>query len=419
MHTDFLRTVLLAIGVASLTGCGGGGGGGGGTNSAPSGTDNGTGSGSGSLLPPPTATGNSLPIVLDAGPKGNALNIPFVSVTVCPPGSAGTSAACQTIDHVAIDTGATGLRLVKSALSSALKLPAVTDSSGKGIGECAQFADGFTWGSVRLADIYLGGKVARNVPFQDIGDTPGAVTAIPTTNCSNTGVNESTVATLGANGLLGVGLFVDDSGIYYACSGNTCGNPVSPSSGQVVQNPVALFAGDNNGVVIDLPTVGPGGATALSGLLIFGIGTQSNNGLGTATVYATDPSGDYTTTLGTSTVTSFIDSGSNGLFFNTSDPAFTNCGTSHGFYCPASPQTRTATNTAYLASSGTAVSFTVESVDALLNGIVAANVGGPSGSGLSGRFDWGLPFFFGRKVFTGIQGKSVPGGGPTGPFWAY
>ena len=32
-------------------------------------------------------------------------------------------------------------------------------------------------------------------------------------------------------------------------------------------------------------------------------------------------------------------------------------------------------------------------------------------------FDFGLPFFFGRTIFTAIQGASTPGG--VGPFWAY
>jgi hypothetical protein len=32
-------------------------------------------------------------------------------------------------------------------------------------------------------------------------------------------------------------------------------------------------------------------------------------------------------------------------------------------------------------------------------------------------FDWGLPFFFGKNVFTAISGDSTPGG--DGPYVAY
>jgi hypothetical protein len=34
------------------------------------------------------------------------------------------------------------------------------------------------------------------------------------------------------------------------------------------------------------------------------------------------------------------------------------------------------------------------------------NLGGPN----PGVFDWGLPFFFGRTVFTGMESQSSPGG---------
>ena len=54
-----------------------------------------------------------------------------------------------------------------------------------------------------------------------------------------------------------------------------------------VSNPVAAFAKDNNGVIVELPSAS-GPEASLSGSLIFGIGTRSNNGLGGATVYNLD-----------------------------------------------------------------------------------------------------------------------------------
>jgi hypothetical protein len=32
-------------------------------------------------------------------------------------------------------------------------------------------------------------------------------------------------------------------------------------------------------------------------------------------------------------------------------------------------------------------------------------------------FDWGLPFFFGRTVYTAIEGQSTPAG--VGPYFAF
>jgi hypothetical protein len=360
-----------------------------------------------------------LPIVLDAFGQG-AINIPYVSVTVCPPGTGATSAACQTIDHVQVDTGASGLRLLKPVLSTALSLPAV---SGQAIGECMQFADGYTWGSVRLADIYLAGEVARNVPIQDIGDAPGGASVAPTTCSSGGGTIENTVASLGANGILGVGLFINDSGSYYTCSGGSC-SVTTTTDAQIVKNPVALFAADNNGVVIDLPAVvAATGDGNLTGSLIFGIGTQANNALNSETVYPTNSSGDFTTTFGGSTFTSFIDSGSNGLYFNdprvgTSNaiPVCTATGYS-GFYCPPSPLSLSATNIAAGGSPSGIVNFTLVDVSARAANAVAANIGGPPGVFLNSYFDWGLPFFFGRKVFTAIEGKTAETA--VGPYWAY
>jgi hypothetical protein len=34
-----------------------------------------------------------------------------------------------------------------------------------------------------------------------------------------------------------------------------------------------------------------------------------------------------------------------------------------------------------------------------------------------GGFAWGLPFFFGRTVFTAIDGQTTPGG--VGPYFAF
>ncbi len=415
------QTLVAMIMVAVLMVACGGGGGGGTTTPNPSLSRK----GSGPLISPPVATGNVVPIVIDAGPvpEASEINVAYVSVTVCTSGTLGT-ATCQTIDHVLVDTGSSGLRLLNSVLYSNLTLPAVaTNPGGQAIGECMTFADGFTWGSVRSADIYLGGEVAPSVPIQVIGDQPGGATAVPT-DCSSTGgINENTPALLGANGILGVGLFTNDcdicltqpiSAAYYTCIATGCTNS-TVTSAQVVQNPVALFLQDNNGVLIDLPAVSAAGASILNGSLIFGIGTQSNNQLGSATVYATDQYGNFITNFNGAN-TSYIDSGSNALFFYDSNIPI--CPVTTWAYCPPSPtflKSLSATNSA--ATTGTSsgmVNFSIVNADHLDVSIVAANIGGTS---IPGQFDWGLPFFFGRKVFTAISGMGTPG--PSGPYFAY
>ena len=116
------------------------------------------------------ATGppNVEPLIVDGGPSGlptPTVNVPYISVTVCLPGT-GT---CQTIDHIVVDTGSVGLRLMASVVT--LSLPALTDASSRPLAECLQFASGTTWGSVATADVKLptSGERATSVNVQLIG----------------------------------------------------------------------------------------------------------------------------------------------------------------------------------------------------------------------------------------------------------
>ncbi len=131
-----------------MAGVGGNGsdmsGGGGGTG----GTGGGGGGGSAG------GSGNVVPVIVDNGPNNiGSQDVPFISVTVCVPGTS----TCATIDHVSVDTGSTGLRLIASALPSGFTLPQ-QQTGGNPEAECFTFADGYVWGSVRLADLKLGGE---------------------------------------------------------------------------------------------------------------------------------------------------------------------------------------------------------------------------------------------------------------------
>jgi Protein of unknown function (DUF3443) len=364
---------------------------------------------------------NVAPVVVDQGPTGvMAVNVLYVTITICLPGTT----TCQTIDHIEVDTGSVGLRIVSSVLSPSLMLPAQTAGNGSPLIECYQYADGFNWGPVLTADVQIGGEMASSVPIQIAG---GASSTPVPSDCSNAGSEEDTVAAFGGNGLVGVGYQTADcgsscvgssprTGAYYTCSGSTCTAASAPLSNQV-QNPVALFPADNNGVAIQLPSIDPSGAATVMGSLIFGIGTESNNGLGSAQVITTDKNNGYFTTVYNSQTlnSSFIDSGSLSYAFpDTSIPQ--GSGALTGFFCPTSPLSLMATNEG-LNSVNIPTPFSVGN---------ACTLYGNGDAGLDdlaitaftpGYFDWGLPFFYGRTVFSAISGAMTPAG--VGPFFAY
>jgi hypothetical protein len=361
---------------------------------------------------------NVLPVAVNGGPTNNALNQLFATVTICAPGSSN----CQTIGGVLVDTGSVGLRLLSSALT--LQLPQQTAANGAPVVECLPFVDGFTWGPVQSADVKMAGETASNIPIQIVGLDRFAT--IPS-DCSSQGTPEETLNDLNANGVLGVGLFREDCGLgcaltgssnpglYYACpTPSSCTITTEPVANQV-QNPVSHFAVNNNGVVIQLPAVATGGAASISGTLTFGIGTQVNNALGSAKVFTLDNRTDFVTVFNNQTYSSsFIDSGSNGIFFlDAATTSLPECRNSTGFYCPTVLTALSATQRGVNGTSAV-VGFSAGNVDRL-NGAfsVMAEATGTN----PGGFDWGLPFFYGRTVFVAIAGQSTPGG--TGPYWAY
>lgn len=355
---------------------------------------------------------NEVKITVDGGTQGNSVNSPFVELTVCAPGSAD----CQTIDHVLLDTGSYGLRIVASALGSRLSsLPPVKAPGGNALAECAGFVSGYTWGSVRTADVRIANETARDLPIQVVND-PGAA-AVPD-QCSSTGADLG--ASLGAKAILGVGFKTQDCGVdcvaatapglYFSCSGTACASTTVPLASQVT-NPVARFPVHNNGVVIRLPGVAPGGVDSLAGTLVLGVGTAPNNQVGAEQVFTANEQGNFTTVYRGRTMRGFLDSGSNGIFFR--DRSIPSC--SSGFYCPPHPLTLTASVRGADGKGSRSVDFLVESAAALPDSVAAAHLGGDFGT--AAYFDWGLPFFFGRTVFVALNGAATPFG--TGPFWAF
>ncbi len=340
------------------------------------------------------------------------LNKPCVSVTVCTPGTS----TCQAIDDILLDTGSWGLRIFKQVLN--VSLSQVTGGSGS-IAECVQFGDGSSdWGPVQTASVILGNEPAVQVPIQVIDSTFGTLPAL----CRNA---DRTPAAAGFNGILGVGLFIQDcgsacansarNGMYYSCSQSICGGTSVPLSSQV-QNPVALLPQDNNGVIVQIPSVPTGGMPSVDGSLVFGIGTQSNNVPSGVTTYAANQIGEIITFFNGKIYSSFIDSGSNGLFFPSSG-LIPNCPSpDSAWFCPSSTTSFSATNAGASGSPSGIVSFQIGNFISLINSSnnVFADIGGNGGVG---GFDWGLPFFFGRDIYYGFEGTVSSLG--SGPYFAY
>jgi hypothetical protein len=442
VRTVLVLALLTALGIA--VGCGG-------SNSSTTTTSSSGSSGSSSSS---SSTSNTLTLSVNGGAEaaGGSIyqNAAFASATICAPGS---TTNCVTIDNLLVDTGSTGLRVFDSEVSS-LDLPAVNASNGSAAYDCASFVDNdYLWGTVSHADVTLGGEKASNLPIQVISSSNSGAPS----SCSNGGESTDSVSSLGANGILGVGLEPTDcyvegidycssttnlvSGAYYTCSTSGTGASCAPAAiaqANQVTNPVVLFPTDNNGVILELPSATMNEAS-ITGSLIFGIGTESNNALpSSASVFTLSCDDFFTTVFGGQTygVTnpttcagpgSFIDSGSNGFYFPNATniptcPSSSPLGNLSSYYCPASTESLSATMEGANGMSHP-VSFSVANAEDIFSSAttdadaVVPQVAGTNPSGYG--FDWGLPFFYGVNVYNAIDGQSVPSGAPAAPWWAY
>jgi hypothetical protein len=338
---------------------------------------------------------------------------------------------------VLLDTGSWGLRLVRSVLTaSAVTLAAETDSQGQTIEECATFAGGQTWGPVAAADVTLAGETASNVPVQILDDSNSG--APPAASCGGNGSLINAVTDWAANGVLGIGVFAEDCGsacvaaaaplsMYYGCTtAGVCTAENVPLDAQVA-NPATRFPSDNNGIILTMPNLQNGnGDSMVTGVLIFGLGTQTDNQLPPTalTMLAADSNGDFLATYNgaTTQVPALIDSGTDAYLFD--DPAIAVCTSAAwvGYYCPAvAPLATSAVNmsasisTALVPSSSNLVDFAVADPNSFVAG--AAAFGSlAAGAGIT-RFQWGMPFFYGRTIYIGFDGKSSASF--TGPYYAY
>jgi len=386
-------------------------------------------SGTGNVVPP---INNTLAVTVDGGPPGGGggINHAYVTVKVCAHGSA----KCANIDHVLLDTDSVGLRLVGSVLATAaVTLSSEVDANNHTIEECTTFGGGQTWGPVASADVTLAGESATGLPVQVLDDK--GVDAPPPASCGANGTLIDSVSGFDANGILGLGVLAQDCGstcvnaapataIYYGCTAGNAGvcSAENVALNQQVTNPVWLFASaDNNGVIIELPNLqNPNGDLAVAGKLLFGLQTQTDNPLPPSglTVLGTDASGNFTANYKGSVLPSAIDSGSDAFEFD--DPSIPPCSGAVfvGYYCPSpAPLPLSVVNNGVGANSGSnTVQFALANPDNtfIQTAVAFTDLGGGGGST---EFLWGMPFFYGRNIYIGIESRTA---GPyTGPFFAY
>ncbi len=393
------------------------------------------------VIAPAGTVANVAPISVNGGPLTTAnppaiyTDAAFISVLVCSP----TNGACQTIPDILVDTGSFGLRLLASQVT--VPLTPLTDTNGNTLYDCVQFVDNsFLWGAVAPANFVVGAELAASTSVQLIANPSFSIPS----GCS--GTNEDTQTLLGANGILGVGPEPFDCGlacdpsaggtapaVYYLCSSGGSCNTTFVSCGTICQdanpnqqvtNPVFNFPADNNGTILTLQSVNDVAPTA-SGTLTFGIDTEANNAIpSTATLFTLDSSDNFTTNFNSQALTaSFIDSGSNGLFFPQTNNLPNICPDNSSWYCPPTTTAFIATNVdPNNGTTSNTVNFSVDDFDTVTQANPSAaafsNLAGPMPCTASPcSFDWGLPFFYGRSVFTAIDGTTV--GTTPGPFWAY
>ncbi len=329
------------------------------------------------------------------------LNEPCTSVTIC---AISDPTQCQTIDDILVDTGSAGLRIFKSLIT--VTLPSIAADSGV-YAECVTFGSGSDWGDIRLANVVLGGESAVEVPIQVIDSSFGTRPSV----CTGSDISPSGA---GFNGILGVGIMAADCGIecadivnnhqYYACTGASCVSASISITSQVT-NPVSLLPVNNNGVLLEMPSTPANGMVA-TGALVLGINTQSNNTISDITIFPLDAYGDLTTIYNGVTISgSFLDSGSNSIDLT---DASVSQNASH-FFTPSSAVKKTATIISNDAVVTKNVSFTIENANDTFNSsfFVAPFLAAYGGSAGFPMFDWGFPFFYGRKIATAIEGISA------------
>jgi|GEM_PF-2721211 N-acetylneuraminic acid mutarotase len=360
---------------------------------------------------------------LGVGSNGyNFANGMAATLRVCAPNTTN----CRRIRATLVDSGSTGVIVFASKLGG-VSLPPVTDTTtGNTLGDCEQYVTSSVWGWVASADVYLGSQKIT-LPIHVLDDTGSF--APPPTACTTSGTFTNTPASFGGNGLVGINPYPDDSGLYYTCTAGSSGtcSAYSPSTSQMVSNPVAALPLDNNGSVVQVDALVQGNSqVAVYGMLTFGIGTASNNQPpSNLTLMQTNASGSIGVAFNGSSYPGLFDTGTSFTGFLTSKlsslPLCQSGSPGQGLYCPANTATLSTTNSSFKSSIGTnSYGFQIGNASNLLSvpqgqpqNFALQTLGGPTGNFV----DFGAPNFFGRPIYIALDNSTTVLG--PGPYCAY
>lgn len=359
---------------------------------------------------------NSVNLVVDGGINGTALNRSYITLTICQVGTSN----CQTIDHIVVDSGSTGLRINQSALTVGGLTP--LSYNGAPIYQCMQYAAGYAFGPVVNLDLRIAGESAFNIPVQIFEyNNPDMVP-----NSCSYGMPPANLATgFGANGIIGINPISNPNNDYtpggvYTCDSNTCTEVSNPNNiPQVLNiNPIAAFVNDNNGAIFSLPKVSSA-ATMESqlGTLTFGLNTQDNNQVSNSVSKLlgspntdTWPVGFFIANTGSQNTVAMFDSGTPTYSMNVPIPFCTS--PYDNVYCPANgpytiismlsgvyggtliPLTSTIVNYSYLGGFTNVMPYLGQSIVSIPS--VANTL-------------YGLPAFFGNNIYLGFKGAGSSG----------
>jgi hypothetical protein len=365
---------------------------------------------------------NIVPLAI--GGTFKSANTVFTNITICEPNTSN----CQKITNVELDTGSTGLRLFGTLVSLNLK---VEQYSGSDVAECVQFGGGdVLWGPVKLVDVILAGEKAANIPVQIAAPDEGP----PPSSCGSNPITDP--SSFGANGILGISPASTDCDgekcpgttpgkNYFTCSSAGKCIDLSPDVALQVPNPVLHLSADSNGIkdtngiIVSFPPVtADTGAASVSGVMILGIGTRTNNQpVSGARAFATDPDGILKATFRGSNYWTKFDTGTSFWSLPVTGTLAICTGNNSTFLCPPSPVNLSFSVIGADGQVSAPVGFEVGNADSLLNSSNLAFNNVAWNNILPESFMISMPFFFGRSVYIGISGQVTPIG--KGPFYGY